>query len=239
MYERAALILDSEAHALGDLSLSLIALGLRPLYATQLDELMLLSREHRTQVGALLTPSAELVSRIADLRKGVLEPLGLSASAIVPVGDLGPAPLRDALRGEGLRYCLPSGCQPHELRFVVSRALSDSDPDELRRGARVPCNVPVQVASEHRSLPARFDDVSLGGAFVGLAHPHAAGSRLRLRFTLLEQTSTVTARVAWRTGTNAPAWCDRGMGVEFLDVDGDTCERLRRFVATQLHRFRI
>ena len=75
MYERAALIFDSEAHALGDLSLLLIALGLRPLYATDLDELVLLSREYRSQVGALLLPASEVAARLPALRKRVLEPL--------------------------------------------------------------------------------------------------------------------------------------------------------------------
>lgn len=36
MYERAALILDSETHALSELSLALITLSLRPLYTTDL-----------------------------------------------------------------------------------------------------------------------------------------------------------------------------------------------------------
>lgn len=239
MYERAALILDSDSCELGDLSLSLITLGLRPLYSRELDELVLLSREFRPQVGAVLVPITEVAEHLPGLRKQVLEPLALPASAVVPVGDELAPELRESFRNEGLRFCLPSGSEPHELRFVVSRVLSDTDPDELRRHPRAPCNVRVDVESEHRRVPARLEDVSRGGAFVVLAHPQAERSALRLGFRLLEQACAVSARVAWRTGMSAPAWRDRGMGVEFVDLDDGVRELLGRFVAEQMSRFRI
>jgi hypothetical protein len=241
MYERAALILDSdsESAALGDLSLSLITLGLRPLYTRELDELALLAREYRRQVGAVLLPGPDVAARLPKLRKLVLEPLGLPIAAVVPVGIDQAPELRTSGRDEGLRFCLPGSFEPHELRFVVSRVLSDTDPDELRLDPRVPCRIGVDVESEHRRVTARLDDLSLGGAFVVLDHPHAERSQLRLRFALLEAPSEVAARVAWRTGANAPAWRDRGMGVEFVGPDDGLRERLRRFVAEQTRRFRI
>jgi hypothetical protein len=239
MYERAALILDSDSHELGDLSLSLITLGLRPLYSRELDELVLLSREFRPQVGAVLVSSACIAEQLSGLRKQILDPLALPASAVVPVGDDPGPELRESLRHEGLRFCLPCGSEPQELRFVVSRVLSDTDPDELRRHPRAPCNVRVDVESEHRRVPARLEDVSLGGAFVVLAHPQAERSTLRLGFRLLEEVCSVSARVAWRTGTNAPAWRDRGMGVEFVDLDDGVRDVLGRFITEQMRRFRI
>ena len=86
MYERAALIFDTEGHPLGDLSLSLIALGLQPLYATDFDELVLMSREYRAQIGAALLPASLVGAKLPALRKRVLEPLALPASAVVAVG---------------------------------------------------------------------------------------------------------------------------------------------------------
>lgn len=237
MYERAALILDSD-HTLGDLSLSLIALGLRPLYATDFDELVLLSREYRSQVGAALLPAGEIGARLPALRKRVLEPLALPASAVVTVGE----PLLhevESLRAEGLRFCLRTPHQAHELRYVVARALSDTDPDELRRDPRVPCEIGAAVESEHRHVRARIADLSARGAFVALSHPHAVGSTVRLTFMLQEHACAVTARVAWRTGADTPPWRDRGMGVELVDVGEDVQEVLRQTVAEQVHRFKL
>jgi hypothetical protein len=238
MYERAALIFDSEGHPLGDLSLSLIALGLRPLYATDFDELVLLSREYRTQVGAALLPAAVVWATLPALRKRVLEPLALPASAVVTVGE----PLSgevETLRAEGLRLCLRTPYQAHELRYVVAHALSDTDPRELRREPRAPCEIGVGIESEHRNVRGRIADLSVRGAFVAIGHPHAVGSTIRLTFTLDGHACTVSARVAWRTGADTPPWRDRGMGVELIEVGDELRELLQRTVAEQLHRFTL
>jgi hypothetical protein len=238
MYERAALILDTEEHALGDLSLSLIALGLRPLYTTDFDELVLLSREYRAQVGAALLPAAEVSARLPALRKRVLEPLSLPASAVLVVGEP-PADEAAALRAEGLRFCLRLPYQAHELRYVVVRALSDSDPRELRRDPRAPCEIGVGVVSEHRKVRGRIADVSARGAFVALSHPPAPGTVVRLTFMLQDYACATSARVVWCTGADTPPWRDRGMGVELLDVPADVQELLRRTVAEQVRRFEL
>jgi hypothetical protein len=239
MYERAALILDSNAHLLGELSLALISLGLRPLYATELDELVLLSREYRSQVGAVVLPAQNLAAQLPGLRKQVLEPLALPLSAVVPIGERLPPDVSEALRGEGMRFCLRTPFEPHELRFVVARALSDTDPEELRLDPRVPCDIPVSIESEHRRVEGRLSDLSTTGAFVAIAHPHAERQVIRLQFTLRDQPCCVSARVAWHTGPSTPPWRDRGMGVELVALDENTRALLRRTVAEQVHRFRL
>jgi uncharacterized protein (TIGR02266 family) len=238
VYERAALIFDTDGHPLGDLSLSLIALGLQPLYATDFDELVLLSREYRAQVGAALLPASEVGPRLPALRKRVLEPLGLPASAVVTVGEPLVADVA-SLRVEGLRFCLRTPYQAHELRYVVARALSDTDPRELRREPRVPCEIGVGIESEHRKMRGRIADLSERGAFVAVGHPHAEGTELRLTFTLGGHGFTVSARVAWRSGADTPPWRDRGMGVELIDLHETERELLRRTVAAHVHRFRL
>jgi hypothetical protein len=235
MYERAALILDDESYALGALSLALITLGLRALHTTDLDELVLLSRECRGNVGAVLLPAAQLAEKLPHLRKRVLEPLALPLAAVVPVGERLEANVSEPLRCEGMRFCLLIPYEPHELRFVVARVLSDTDAGDLRIEPRVPCDVPVAVESEHRRLDGRLADLSTTGAFVATAHPPAEGTPLALR----GQDCSVSARVAWRTGANAPGWLDRGMGVEFVRVEEAARALLRRTVAEQLQRFRL
>jgi hypothetical protein len=239
MYERAALILDGENHPLGGLSLALIALGLRPLYAAELDELVLLSREYRSQVGALLLPSEELPAWLPSVRKQVLEPLGLALSNVIPVGNRIAPELAAALRDEGVRYCLPAEPEPHELRHVVARAISDSDPGELRRDPRVPCEIPTSIESEHRTVEGRLTDLSLGGAFVSLAHPFARETEIQLDFALGSHRAVLLARVRWCVDPRSPAWRDRGVGVEFVEVDRTTAAALRRFVDAKTNRFRF
>jgi hypothetical protein len=238
MYERAALIFDTNAHALGDLSLVLIGLGLRPLYATDLDELVLLSREYRGQVGALLLPASEVASRMPALRKRLLAPLGLPASSLVAVGD--PSAVECAvLRGEGLRLCLRVPYQAHELRHVVVRALSDTDPSELRRDPRVPCDVAVDVESGGRRRRGRLSDLSVNGAFVALMGPLAPSSMVVLHFILEEREWAAAARVVWRTGPNTAAWREPGMGLELAAVEADLRQALGRFVAEQVKRLEL
>lgn len=239
MYDRAALILDTESHPLGELSLALITLGLRPLYATELDELVLLSREYRSQVGAVLVPTESLAEQLPGLRKHVLEPLGLSASALVPVGSHLAPELADPLREEGVRFCLPVHYEPHELRYVVASALSANDPGELRLDPRVPCDVPVSVESEHRTVDGVLVDLSMAGAFVGLAHPSPEDSVVLLRFVLRGHTAALRTRVRWRVDAGSPAWRDRGMGVEFDELDEASRAVLQDFVAEQTARFQL
>jgi uncharacterized protein (TIGR02266 family) len=238
VYERAALIFDSERHTLGELSLSLISLGLRPLYATDFDELVLLSREYRSQVGAALVAAEAVVAKLPALRKRVLEPLALPASALVTVGEPS-AGAAEALRAEGLRFCLRLPYQAHELRYVVARALSDTDPRELRREPRVPCEIGCSVESEHRKVRARIADLSVRGAFVALSHPHVEGTTVRLAFALDGQACAVSARVAWRTSAETPPWRDRGMGVELLEVPEELRDLLRRTVTAQVDRYKL
>jgi uncharacterized protein (TIGR02266 family) len=239
MYDRAALILDTESHPLGELSLELITLGLRPLYATELDELVLLSREYRSQVGAVLIPTGSLNEQLPGLRKHVLEPLGLSASALVPVGSRVAPELVDPLREEGVRFCLPAQYEPHELRYVVASALSVNDPGDLRLDSRVPCDLPVSIESEHRTVEGALVDLSLGGAFVGLAHPFPQDSVVLLRYALRGHTAAMRARVRWRVDAKSPAWRDQGMGVEFDDLDEASRAVIQDFVAEQVRRFRL
>ena len=219
--------------------MSLLVLGHRPIYADDLDELLLLAREREQPVGALLLPAACALDWWPVVRKRVVEPLGLAPRSVLPVGARLPDAEAEALHCDGLRWALWEPFSPLELRFAVTLALSESDLFEFRIDTRVPCSIGVEVEAQSRIVPAHLTDLSACGAFVQLAHPHPERTPLVVRLELCGRVVSLRAHVAWRSGTRSPAWRDRGMGIEFEDVDPEALTLLREQAEHALDRFRL
>jgi hypothetical protein len=239
MYERLALVLDAEGGPLSELTLSLISLGLSPLYSRNLDELVLLSREYRGRVGAVLVPTDRIEEQVGAILERIVEPLGLPAASVVPVGSPLDSKGAEALADQGLRWALWRPFEAPDLRFVVAHALSNSDPEELRLHARIPCSLPAQVESPLRKAEVLLTDLSPGGCFARLAQPYPKDARIRLRCELALQPVSIGCRVAWSTGPDRPDWQQGGMGVEFLEMENDARESLTRQVGERFARYRI
>ena len=237
-YERSALILDAEDRRLARTSHSLIALGHRPLYATDLDELVQIAQEHPEKVGAVILPADEAVAWCPAVIERV-KPLGLSPRSFLPVG----APLgsleADALHAQGVRWALWQPYSPWELRFAVGRVLSDTDTHEARLQVRVPCSIAVSIESANRASSGQITDLSPSGAFVQLDHPYPEGTQIEVHGTLCGRPAKLRARVAWRSGQHTPGWCDTGAGLEFEGIGLETLALLRDEVEALLDRFRI
>jgi hypothetical protein len=239
VYERLPLILDSERGLLAQVPKSLAVLGHDPIYSDDVDELIALAGERPGRVGALLLPALHASDWWPVIREDVVLPLGLAPRSVLPIGAVLADPDAQALHGDGLRWALAGPFTPLELRFAVSMVLSESDPNELRLETRVPCSIPVEVESQSRAFPAQLTDLSTGGAFVELAHPHPEGTPIALRGTLCGRPVSLHARVAWRTGTHSPSWRDRGMGVAFECIELATLDLLRQEIDRALDRFRL
>jgi hypothetical protein len=238
-YDRSALIFDPHEQALAKTSLSLIALGHRPFYATDFDELVLLARERRAQLGAVLLPATHVSAWWTALRARVLAPLGLEACSVLPVGEALALDDSASLHAAGVRWALAEPFSLKELRFAVSMVLSATDPNELRLETRIPCSMPIEVGCEGRAVPARISDLSAGGAFVEIDRPLMRGVQVVLRGTLCGRLVSLPARVAWRTGLSSPKWRAAGMGIEFGKIGLDTLAVVRREVERALARFRL
>jgi hypothetical protein len=238
-YDRSPLILDTEGGLLVQVVRSLMLLGHYPLYSADVDELVLHARERSGQVGALLVPAVHACDRWPVVRKRVVEPLGLVPCSVLPVGAQLRDPDAQALHCDGLRWALAGPFTPLELRFAVSMVLSESDPDELRLETRVPCSIEVEVESENRIHFGQLTDLSTGGAFAALSHPHSEGTPVVLNSELCGRPVSLHARVTWRTGSHTPNWRDRGMGVAFERIDLATFDLLRQEIDRALDRFRI
>jgi hypothetical protein len=239
LYERSALILDSEEGVLAQLSNSLTVLGHDPIYSEDVDELIRLARERAGRASALVLPAAHACDWWPVIRKDVAVPLGIAPRSVLPVGARLADPDAQALHSDGLRWALAEPFTPWELRFAVSVVLSMSDTDDLRLETRIPCSIAVEVASQSRAVPAELTDLSTGGAFVALAHPHPEGTPVVLRGALCKRPVSLHARVAWRTDTHTSGWRDRGMGVAFERLELGTLDLLRQEVDRALDRFRI
>ncbi len=233
------LILDAADRRLSRTSHSLIALGHKPWYATDLDELAQIAHARWQQVGAVMLPAAEALSWCPVVLEQVLAPIGLSARSILPVG----APLgsleAQAIHAQGVRWALWQPYSPFDLRFAVSMVLSATDPNETRLDARVPCSIPIAIESSHRACSGRLTDLSAAGAFVQLDHPYPEGTPLELQGELCGRPARMRARVAWRSGVHTPGWCDTGVGIAFEGMALETLALLRDEVDASLDRFRV
>lgn len=237
MYQRAALIFDAEGGSLSVLSLTLIESGISPHYSADMDELVLLSREYASRIGAIVVPAERIERCLSALLARVVAPLGLSTSTVVPVGSEPSCEVRRALAKQGVRWALWRPFDAPDLRFVVAQVLSSSDPEELRLHGRVPCQVPAQLESPLRQAATVLTDLSPGGCFARLAEPLPRGARVRVRCELAGERVAIGARVAWATGPDTPEWHERGIGIEFLEMPDEARAQLARCVDERIDRY--
>jgi hypothetical protein len=103
----------------------------------------------------------------------------------------------------------------------------------LAEGAQVFFRCEHAAPPEQRYLAGVADNVSLGGLFVAVRHPPAPGTLLRLHIygcadPDLAEPLCAKAIVRWRRIWGKP----RGMGVQFLELEGLGQRRLENWFAT-------
>ena len=109
-----------------------------------------------------------------------------------------------------------------------------NDEPEIDRRSSVRTKKPIEVEYSANCpwIKARLDDLSEDGAFLDTQHAISEGAELVLRFSLADeqgrpQEVRCRARVVWKEPMV-------GVGVELVDLDEATRERIRHFVAAQL-----
>jgi PilZ domain len=103
----------------------------------------------------------------------------------------------------------------------------------LAQGAQVFYRCERSSPPEQRYLVGVADNMSLGGLFVTVRHPPATGTILSLHIysgTDIALTKPLCAKaiVRWRRQWGKP----RGMGVQFLELEGLGDRRLEHWLAT-------
>lgn len=240
-YDRLALVFDTAESVLGAAALHLIEHGLDPLYADDLDELMLLARERRDSIAALVVPGAlgldGLDTVLARVGRGL--PSGV-ASVVVVAPPRARSHVR-ALRDRGIRWVLFAPYDASELRFAVAAALATGDALETRRGLRVPIRLPVSVRHGRATREGEITNLSVGGAFVALPDPPELGAALSLEFPIGERLLRLQATVAQRVAEARPGQAEGrpGMGVAFSGLSELEARLVEGFVRERVDSFRL
>ena len=232
---RSVLIADTEACALGALSLRLNALGVEAFYANDLDEIVLLSGEIRERLGCIFVPAADAPSRVPPLIKRIAGPCELDPSALVAIGERPQGEARDTLRAQGLQWTVRDDAADADLRFAIEAAAND--PLDIRMHLRVPAAIRAEAHKGRVNKQGELGDLGRGGAFFKTERPLPVGTQLSLQFNLFAKTITVRCEVRW---VIEPAeGCEGGMGLAFIDGPGDGREEVGRYADAQIDRFRL
>jgi uncharacterized protein (TIGR02266 family) len=241
LYERSVLILDQPNSGLGEHALGLIAMGISPYYANNLDDAIFLAGEHRQRIAAFAAPTAVMLEQLELVRKELLAQIGLPLACAVPVGGQPSDEERSRLAATGVRWSAFDSLSARELRCVLSLALSQADRKEARREPRVPVSLPVEVTTNERTFRAELMDLSAGGAYIASRSPLKQGTPLMLAFSADEKLVSAKAEVRWRTSLDGgfAGWLEAGMGVELVDVAYEARSAIRRHVAAILKRFEV
>jgi uncharacterized protein (TIGR02266 family) len=98
---------------------------------------------------------------------------------------------------------------------------------ERRRHARMPVEMWVEDLTDGGVVHRRAGNLSKGGLYLDQTIPLPIGSKVKLRFTLPEDSAQVTVS-GQIVSINSR---DRlGMGVKFVDVDADVQQRIDSFI---------
>ena len=241
MYERSVLILDQPDSGLGEHALGLIAMGIQPYYANNLDDAIFLAGEHRQRIAAFAAPTRVMLEKLDVVRRELLAQIGLPLACAVPVGGQPSAAERERLAAAGVRWSAFDSITAREMRCVLALALSHADKRDPRKEARVPVNVPVEVTTSERSFRADLHDLSANGAYIASRSTLKPGTPISLAFSANDKPVSVKAEVRWRTSLDGgfAGWLEAGMGVEFVGVTYEMRIAIRRHVDGILKRFEV
>lgn len=240
-YERFTLLLDSQEAEFGRLAMRLLELGIDTMYANDLDEAALLSRQEMARLGVVLASSEGPRAHIENIVNRVCAPLDAGVSSLVLVGPEMSEEKAGSLRELGISWRI---CEPYEerdLRFVLSLVMSKEHTDDRRKSLRIPTEIPTTIFMGRHRKDVIVRDLSLSGAYFASPHPFMPESQLSIEIPLPEGTflakgvvrNAKTADVARRADV------PDGMGVEFSHVNEKSMNLLQGYFDAWIERFTL
>ncbi len=123
----------------------------------------------------------------------------------------------------------------HLARFVKLGVL-DHGVAAKRAAPRLGIQVPVEFISLKNFKAARSLDVSARGMFLRTSQVYPVGEEVVLRFSLpgVARPFKALARVTWSSPTDTPQGLPAGMGVQFLDLEGQGQGMIEQYVVELL-----
>ncbi len=108
---------------------------------------------------------------------------------------------------------------------------------ERRGNARLVARLEVQEKNSRLPRVPLYvsGNISGGGMFLITQEPYPAGTSLRVTFHLPDDDKTVEAagRVVWARDEKEGSDRQPGMGIEFLEIDEQDRQRVRKFINSQ------
>jgi hypothetical protein len=240
-YQRFALILDSQAAALGRVAMRLLELGIDVLYANDVDEAALLARQEAHRIGAVLIPTSFDPEEAARLLTRVCSQLPAGVSSLVLVGlEPDPAVVED-LRAKSVRWCLWEPYHERELRFVMTAAMSSGHGDDPRKDLRIPTAISTAVFMGRHRKDVTVHDLSISGAYLAAPDPFLKGSVIRVDIPLAGGSVQGKARVVNAKTAGKPGRPDvpDGMGIVFTALAPESEPTLQSFLRDSIRRFQL
>lgn len=239
-YERFALILDPGCDKLGGAALGLIARGIDPLYAGDLDEALLLLAEER-RVGALVLPGSLSLANFDDVLDRIASRLTAGTAAVVIVAPPRERRVLRALRDRNIQWVVRTPFDGAELRFAVAAALASEDELDVRSGLRVPIRLPVRLEMGGGLREGEIRDLALCGAYVALPEPPPVGEALSLELAvgdrLVRSDGCVVHRLSEYEAGRAEA--EPGIGIHFQSLGEPEQRLLACFIQERINSFRL
>jgi diguanylate cyclase (GGDEF)-like protein len=236
---RYALLIDDEGGSLASLALALTRVGVLGLYARDVDEALLFSKQEGGTIRAVVMEADASLERIREILETIDGDLPDGSAAVVAVGPK-PGPERLAeLRNGGVSWALWSPVDDDELRFVLNSALALPSEVALREGPRAPVNLVASIVLEEQSEIGKIVTLAAGGAFVEMANPPDVGGRFTLGFTLGNEQVEVESRVVY-SNAREKSWSVgpvRGASVVFEGLSAEHQAQIRELVKERLARF--
>jgi hypothetical protein len=240
-YDRFALIVDPEGAGLGVEALGLIERGIDPLFAKDLDEVVLLARQEEERVGALVVPGTLPLASLDAMLESVAPRLWAGPAAVLIVAPPRERATLRALRDRGIRWVLHAPYDSSELRFAVAAALATEDDLDPRSGLRVPIRLHVDVQTAGTRGEGWIRNLSIGGAYIALEQPPEVEAELELSLHLGERPLRVEAQARHRLAAPLPGRAERepGVGVAFRPLEPADQRHLAAFIKERIGSFRI
>ena len=240
-YERFTLLLDSQETEFGGLAIRLLELGIDTMYANDLDEAALLSRQEVGRLGGVLTSSEGPLSQIENIVNRVCAGLDAGASSLVLVGPEMSEEKAGSLRKLGISWRLSEPYEERDLRFVLSLAMSKEYADERRKSLRIPTEIPTTVFMGRHRQDVTVRDLSLSGVYCASPHPFLPASQLSIEIPLPDGTFIAKGEVrnAKTADVTGRADVPDGMGVAFTHINEKSTNLLQGFVHSWIKRFTL